>query len=62
MKDQHTRVSLAWRGIVSAIVGGSVMISSGLVAHADEVVNNLDMSIDAATTPAARTGRPSCAS
>ena len=46
MKDLQTR-SLAWRGIVAAVVGGASLIGSALVAHADDVANNVDATVDA---------------
>jgi hypothetical protein len=47
MKVLNARSSVAWRGIVSAAVGGTVLIGTGLVAQADDVANNLDSSVDA---------------
>jgi hypothetical protein len=46
MKDLQTR-SLAWRGIVAAVVGGASLIGSAVVAHADDVANNVDVTVDA---------------
>jgi hypothetical protein len=48
MKDLSTRSSGAWRGLVSAVIGGTVLIGSGLVARADDVANNIDASVDSA--------------
>jgi hypothetical protein len=46
MKDLNTR-AFAWRGIVAAVVGGSVMFGSSMVARADDVANSIDASVDA---------------
>jgi hypothetical protein len=47
MKDLHTR-SVAWRGTVAAMVGGASLIGSALVAHADDVANDVDATVDVA--------------
>jgi hypothetical protein len=41
------KTSGTWRGTVAAVVGAAIMIGGGAVAHADDVANNVDMSIDA---------------
>ena len=41
------KTSGTWRGTVAAVVGAAIMIGGGTVAHADDVANNVDMSIDA---------------
>ena len=46
MKDLNAR-AFAWRGLVAAVVGGSVMFGSSMVARADDVYNTLDGTIDA---------------
>src|SRR3954451_7233671 len=48
MKDRSTRMSLAWRGTVATVVATAVMVGGAAVVRADDVVNNLDLTIDAA--------------
>ena len=41
--------AFAWRGIVAAVVGGSVMFGSSMVARADDVTHQI-LNVDASVT------------